>query len=383
MKRLITFATIGLLLIACKQTNRTDYVINGNAKDVYNGVRVYLKSVDDNGRQIVNDTAIVMNEKFKMNGSIDEPSVRFLSVDGTQGELIFMLENSEIDIDINKAIPMKSKVSGSETNNDFQAFQSEMEIMNEKNKDLIYTYRDAKKNNDIKKRDSLREVLEDLSKQMSNYPIIFTKKNNDTYFSLNLIGLETNKPNVNIEDLKESFENLTQRLKESPKGIAVREQLETVYLEYQKTKKLEIGKIAPNFEAPTQNGDIVSLNDIKGKVTIIDFWAAWCGPCRKENPNVVRVYNKYHDQGLEIIGISLDGESRQNDPKKAWLDAIEKDQLTWTHVSNLKYFKDPVAQLYNITSIPATFILDKDGKIAYKNLRGKALELKVEELLNQ
>ena len=383
MKRLITFATIGLLLIACKQTNRTDYVINGNAKDVYNGVRVYLKSVDDNGRKIVNDTAIVMNEKFKMNGSIDEPSVRFLSVDGTQGELIFMLENSEIDIDINKAIPMKSKVSGSETNNDFQAFQSEMEIMNEKNKDLIYTYRDAKKNNDIKKRDSLRAILEDLSKQMSNYPIIFTKKNNDTYFSLNLIGLETNKPNVNIEDLKESFENLTQRLKESPKGIAVREQLETVYLEYQKTKKLEIGKIAPNFEAPTQNGDIVSLNDIKGKVTIIDFWAAWCGPCRKENPNVVRVYNKYHDQGLEIIGISLDGESRQNDPKKAWLDAIEKDQLTWTHVSNLKYFKDPVAQLYNVTSIPATFILDKDGKIAYKNLRGKALELKVEELLNQ
>ena len=159
--------------------------------------------------------------------------------------------------------------------------------------------------------------------------------------------------------------------------------MDSAYEAYQKIAHLEIGKVAPNFEAPKPDGSLISLNDIKGKVTVIDFWAAWCAPCRKENPNVVRVYNKYHDQGLEIISVSLDGDTRQNDPKKAWLDAIEKDQLDWTHVSNLNYFNDPVAQLYNITSIPATFILDKDGKIAYKNLRGKALALKVEELLNQ
>ncbi len=118
-------------------------------------------------------------------------------------------------------------------------------------------------------------------------------------------------------------------------------------------------------------------------MTIIDFWAAWCGPCRRENPNVVRVYEKYHDQGLEIIGVSLDGQSRQKDPKKTWVEAIKKDKLTWTQVSNLKYFNDPVAQLYNINSIPATFILDKEGKIVYKNLRGRDLELKVQELLNK
>ena len=126
---------------------------------------------------------------------------------------------------------------------------------------------------------------------------------------------------------------------------------------------------------------MVSLNDVKGKVTIIDFWAAWCGPCRRENPNVVRIYNKYHDQGLEIIGVSLDGTRNQKDPKNAWLNAIKKDELTWTHVSNLQYFQDPVAQLYNINAIPATFILDEKGKIVAKNLRGRALELKVQELL--
>ncbi|WP_339755901.1 TlpA disulfide reductase family protein, partial [uncultured Winogradskyella sp.] len=128
---------------------------------------------------------------------------------------------------------------------------------------------------------------------------------------------------------------------------------------------------------------IVSLNELRGKVTIIDFWAAWCGPCRKENPNVVRIYEKYHDQGLEIIGVSLDGHSRQQNPKKAWLDAIEKDKLTWNHVSNLKYFNDPVAQLYNISSIPATYILDSTGIIVDKNLRGRALENRIKELLEK
>ncbi len=140
MRRILTIAILGLLLIHCKQENRTGYVINGNAKEVYNGVRVYLKSVDNQGRQIVNDTAIVINGAFKMNGTIDEPSVRFLAVDGAQGELIFMLENSDITIDIDKTVLMKSKVTGSETNNDFRTFQDEMERMAEANKDLIIHY---------------------------------------------------------------------------------------------------------------------------------------------------------------------------------------------------------------------------------------------------
>ena len=383
MKRILTIAIIGLLFTACKTETRTGYLINGNAKDVYNGVRVYLKFVDERGQQVVSDTAIVMDEKFKITGSIDEPSVRFLSVDGAQGELIFMLENSEIDIDINKANLMVSTVKGSETNNDFQKFQDEMAEIRKNSQITIVNYRNAVKNNDLKKKDSLHNILEGYSLELANHALAYTKENNDAYFSLNLIGLELNKPKIDIEAYIEAFENLTPRLKDAPKGKEVRKKLDELYEAYQKIAHLEIGKVAPNFEAPTPDGTMVNLNDLKGKVTIIDFWAAWCGPCRKENPNVVRVYEKYHEQGLEIIGVSLDGDSRQKDPKKAWLDAIEKDNLTWNHVSNLLYFNDPVAKLYNISSIPATYILDKDGKIAYKNLRGKALQLKVEELLNQ
>ena len=258
-----------------------------------------------------------------------------------------------------------------------------MNKIREEGQSIMVAYRQVKLPEQAALKDSLAIELEKLGQSMMAHPLNFTKENNDSYFSLNLIGLEANKPKIDVVGFIESYENLTPRLKATKKGQEVRKRLDVLYEEYKKIEHLELGKIAPNFEAPTPDGTIVSLNDLKGKVTIIDFWAAWCGPCRKENPNVVRIYDQYHDQGLEIIGVSLDGERRQKDPKAAWLEAIKKDNLKWTQVSHLKYFNDPVAQLYNISSIPATFILDKEGKIAYKNLRGKALQLKVEELLAQ
>lgn len=383
MKKLLPIIVLAFLLVNCKKENRTDYVINGNAKDVYNGMRVYLKSIDKQGRQIVNDTAIVMNEKFQLTGSTPEPVVRFLSVDGTPGELIFMLENNEIDIDINKQNILESVVTGSETNNDFKAFEEEMGKIRDENKRIITEYRQVINSRDSILKDSIYKELQAYGEKLTNYPLVYINENRDTYFSLNLIDLESNKPKINVEAFLEAFENLDPSLKNSAKGVLVRKKLDSLNVEYQKIAHLEVGKIAPNFEAPTPDGDIVNLNELKGKVTIVDFWAAWCGPCRKENPNVVRIYNQYHDQGLEIIGVSLDGARNQKDPKQAWLDAIEKDKLAWHQVSHLQYFNDPVARLYNITSIPATYILDSEGKIAAKNLRGRALEVKVKELLNK
>lgn len=383
MKKLLTILLVSILLASCQKENRTDYVINGNAEGVHNGIRVYLRNVNDEGREVYKDTAIVMNGKFKMEGSVEEPSVYFLAIDGLQGDVIFMLENSEIDIEVNKEMPLNSKVTGSESHKGFEAFQNGLAEIREEGRAIMVHYRQVKMPEEKEKRDSLQKELEKVSIKLLDHPLNFAKENNDTYFSLNLIGLEANKPKFKVVEFMEAFDNLKPSLKESPKGIEVKQRLDELYKEYEKIAHLEIGKIAPNFEAPTPEGKMLSLNDVKGKVTIIDFWAAWCGPCRKENPNVVRVYEKYHDQGLEIIGVSLDGQSRQKDPKKAWLDAIEKDGLTWNQVSHLKYFKDPVAELYNIQAIPATFILDAEGKIVAKNLRGKALENKVKELLEK
>lgn len=381
MKRLIALIFISAFILGCKQDKNNGFIINGTAKDVYNGSRVYLKDVSNLGREVYSDTAIVMNEKFTFSGSVDEPEVRFMEIQGVPGEFLFMLENSEIDIEINKQLMLDSKATGSDTHNDLVDYQNGIKALQKENRELVNAYLKAKKAKDTTQEDSLKILLEDHGQRFLKFPAKYTKENNDSYFTLNLIGLEANKQKFDIKAFLESYDNLVPELKETPMGIRVKRKLDSINTEYEKTAHLQIGKIAPNFEAPKPDGTIVSLEDLKGKVTIIDFWAAWCGPCRKENPKVVKIYNQYHDAGLEIIGVSLDGNARQKDPKQAWLDAIEKDGLTWTQVSHLKYFNDPVARLYDINAIPATYILDKDGRIVAKNLRGRRLEMTVKELL--
>ncbi|HNA42394.1 MAG TPA: TlpA disulfide reductase family protein, partial [Saprospiraceae bacterium] len=136
-----------------------------------------------------------------------------------------------------------------------------------------------------------------------------------------------------------------------------------------------IGLPAPDFTLETPDGKKVSLKDFKGKVVLIDFWASWCGPCRRENPNVVAMYNRYKDKGFEILGVSLD---RSKEP---WIKAIADDKLTWPHVSDLKGWGSSAAALYGITSIPHTVLVDRDGRIVARQLRGEVLGKKLEEIL--
>jgi peroxiredoxin len=144
----------------------------------------------------------------------------------------------------------------------------------------------------------------------------------------------------------------------------------------EKMKLTAIGQPAPEIALPNPDGQIVKLSSMKGKYVLVDFWAKWCGPCRQENPNVVRVYNKYKDKGFTVFGVSLDRK------KEDWVQAIQQDGLTWTHVSDLKFWQSEAAKTYNISAIPFSLLLDPNGVIIDKNLRGPALEKRLSEILD-
>jgi peroxiredoxin len=148
------------------------------------------------------------------------------------------------------------------------------------------------------------------------------------------------------------------------------------FVEYvDRLKSTAIGQVAPELSLPDTNGQIVKLSSMRGKYVLVDFWAKWCGPCRDENPNVVRVYNKYKDKGFTVLGVSLDRS------KEDWLKAIKEDNLTWTHVSDLKFWQSEAAKIYSITAIPFSILVDPNGVIIDKNLRGPALEAKLAEVI--
>jgi len=144
-----------------------------------------------------------------------------------------------------------------------------------------------------------------------------------------------------------------------------------------KEKKTSLGALAPDFSLSDTSGKKVSLSSLKGKYVLLDFWASWCGPCRQENPNVVEAYRTFKNKGFTVFGVSLDRE------KKNWLKAIKDDNLTWSHVSDLKFWSSEAAVLYGITAIPRNFLLDPQGRIIARDLRGPALIEKLNEVMKK
>ena len=373
MKKFVLVFSILFSMLSC-DSDPKGYVINAKIDGVQDGLKVTLKTFTNN-KQVEVDTTTVKNGGFTFKGVIENPDIHIMSIQNTRGSLPFILENKNLDFTIYKDSLGLSKIQGSQANDDAQEYMNSISKFRKESEILRVGFMKARKENNTDSINSYKEKMQASGNKNKEFNINFVKESEPSLFSVLLLENLLNSNQLPSNEIREILNSYPPKLQESVSGQRMKEKIDASLATAE-------GSLAPDFTAPTPDGKEITLSKVKGKVTIIDFWAAWCGPCRKENPNVVKVYEKYHDKGLEIIGISLDGNPRQKDAKQEWLNAIEKDGLTWHHVSNLNYFNGPVAKKYNIRSIPATFILDSEGKIIAKNLRGPALEKKISELLD-
>jgi peroxiredoxin len=198
----------------------------------------------------------------------------------------------------------------------------------------------------------------------------FIKTHSDSFTAIYLLAGMFSQ--MQVDKAQSLYNQVSAKYKNTSYGKTIVQRIEAA-------KITAIGKIAPDFEQADTLGNMVKLSSFRGQYVLLDFWASWCGPCRAENPNVVKAYQKFHDRGFTVLGVSLD----QPGKKEAWLNAIHHDQLTWTQVSDLQFWNNTAAKLYGIQAIPQNFLLDKDGKIIAVNIRGDDLTNKLAELLDK
>jgi len=371
------FILVALVLFASCNSKPEGYTINGTLTgEIADGVAVYLKKSGVNNQLIEVDTSKTENGMFVFSGIKDMPEMHYILIDNHVGYAVAVLENGEIDIAAHKDSLGLAKITGTVQNDFLNDYREKSKAVSMQAVNIQEDMKNASMTGDTVLINSLREELNELREEYETFEIDYIKSHPNALISALLIDKAMNTRTSDPDELQELYNTLAPEIKETDAAKKIIKSLDALKEREDKAKATSVGAVAPNFSAPTPTGELLALNDIKGKATLIDFWAAWCRPCRAENPNVLKVYNKYHDKGLSIIGVSLDKTA------EAWKKAIEDDGLTWHHVSNIAYFNDAIAKMYNVDAIPAAFLLDENGVIVAKNLRGPALEAKVAELLN-
>ncbi len=362
MKKLLYLGALAILT-ACTSNG---YTINGEISGVNDGDSIFLMEL--NGGQINKLQGTVINDgKFQLKGVQDEPAIRYLVYHFRQNDgqsLEFFLENGTINVKMNDET---QSVWGTPNNDANQAVMNEMQELQQK-MDPIY---EALASDEIT--DEQREAY---TKQ--------TKELEDEYMQIMTRGI---RKNINlaagIDMLKKFYYYMeTPQLAEIvnliPEQFSSDETIVRIKEQIKKLTATSVGQKFTDFEMNDPAGNPIKLSDYagNGKVVLVDFWASWCGPCRQEMPNVVKVYEQYKNKGFEIVGVSLDQTA------DAWKKGIADLNMTWPQMSDLKYWKCKAATIYGVDAIPHTVLIDKDGTIIERNLRGEMLYERIAELLD-
>lgn len=388
MKKIFFLLTASAAIISCSKVKDGEFLITGTAKGIENGKTIILQGQDPTTMAVLPlDTVKVENGKFEIKGKVTEPAFHTLIIQDLQGPIPFILETGEIKIEVDKDSIHKSKISGTYSNDEYVKFnedvtkvQKRLIDFQKKNTQAMQT---AQQKQDTAVINGLMKeymaIQTDVQAESKKKYTAYAETHPKSFISVLIVQSLINDPSSDFKKTEGLYNSLDESLKNTKPGKAIKEKIGQMKLPAVGASAPPVGsaKWRSDFSAPNPEGKTVSLKESLGKVTIVDFWASWCGPCRKENPNVVAIYKELHSKGLNIIGVSLDKEA------SAWKEAIAKDNLTWTHVSNLKFWDEPIAKQYGVESIPATFILDSSGKIVAQDLRGPELRAKVLELLEK
>lgn len=375
MKQILFIAGLIALVVACKTEKQSAFEVTGVILNAPGKKVLLMETPYTNAQPVILDSTFLKdNGAFTLKGRATEESIYRLIIENGP-ELVLINDNNKIKVHLDVNDYRSYKVEGSPAS---ESLHKLFEEYREKDAAILTTFKTVDSVRSLQGQDSLVAVLQSKNDQQIEALNIMLKKfiNTTKSPSASLYALGIASQTIPGDELKAMVDVSAKRFPEHTGLARIKTMLAVKAPEQQSNNSYALlNQPAPDLTMNDVNGKPVSISSFKGKYVLIDFWASWCGPCRQENPNVVSAYNRFKDKNFTILGVSLD------EDKAAWMKAIKKDNLNWTHMSDLKQWESAAVQAYGFEGIPFNVLVDPAGKIIASSLRGEELSNKLEEVL--